>query len=449
LLWVIPYAFVPALLEEAFLPSILLTRMILQLPFGTDTVRAEFRPPRRLVEVKAKRIATLQKPEEILGQALHKPIGCFPFEQIFRKAGKVLIVAPNNWHDAGGMYYLPILLKRLGDCGVPMSEISILVAGAWGAKRNGIASLLESCGSEPMPAVYYHDPCDAHALEYIGETRRGTPVFVNRLLVDAAHVLVCGQVSHHSFWGYRGGPAMIVPECAGKETIERHLHLAYDARLAGLHPRCRDGVVAGNPLQEDLREAFRFLNVDFLLHTLVNENGQVVGAVAGEPLQAHAAGCRLLDDIYRVPLEEAADLAIVSCGGYPHDANYCRAHEALHRAVQTVQPGSNIIFVAECRHGLGSPVFAKWFMPAETMAPEGRLPSRSALENLLAISTRQIAQQNEVIAVTSMPAETVRALGFTPASSLAEALQLAHPRTAEVNSCYIFSNGAITVPQLS
>src|SRR5262245_8551394 len=214
--------------------------MILQLPFGPDTVRAEFRPPRRLVEVKAKRIATLQKPEEILAQALQKPIGSFPFEQIFRKAGKVLIVVPNNWHDDGGMYYLPVLLRRLESCGVPTTEISILVAGAWGGKRNGIASLLESCGSAARAAIFYHEPLDTYAMEYIGETRRGTPVFVNRLLVDAAHVIVCGQVSHHSFWGYHGGPAMIVPECAGKETIERHLHLAYDATLAGLHPRCRE-----------------------------------------------------------------------------------------------------------------------------------------------------------------------------------------------------------------
>jgi nickel-dependent lactate racemase len=423
--------------------------MILQLPFGQDTVRAEFRPPRRLVEVKAKRIATLQKPEEILAQALQKPIGSFPFEQLFRKAGKVLIIVPNNWHDAGGMYYLPVLLKRLSGCGVPMNEISILVAGAWGVKRNGIASLLESCGSAPRAAIYYHDPLDTHTLEYIGETRRGTPVFVNRLLVDAAHVIVCGQVSHHSFWGYHGGPAMIVPECAGKETIERHLHLAHDATRTGLHPRCRDGVIAGNPLQEDLREAFHFLSVDFLLHTLVNESGQVLGAVAGEPLQGHAAGCRMLDDIYRVPLEETADLAIVSCGGYPYDANYCRAHEALHRAAQTVQPGGKIVFLAECRHGLGPADFARWFMPSEGEATESRLHTRSGLESLLAISTRQIAQQNEVIAVTGMPAETVRALGFTPASSLAEALQAAQPKTAEINSCYIFSNGAITVPQLS
>ena len=422
--------------------------MILQLPFGTDTLRAEFRPPRRLAEVKAKRIATLQKPEEILAQALQKPIGSFPLEQLFRKAGKVLIVVPDDWHDSGGMYYLPMLLKRLREAGVAMAETGILIAGAWGAKRNGIASLLQSSElGTALPAIHYHDPFEAHALEYAGETRRGTPVFVNRLLVDAEHVIICSHVSHHSFWGYHGGPAMIVPECAGKETIERHLHLAYDGALpGGLHPRCRDGVVAGNPLQEDLREAFRFLSIDFLLHTLVNESGQVVGAVAGEPLQAHAAGCHMLDDIYRVPLEEPADLAVVSCGGYPHDANFCRAHEALHRAAQTVQTGGKIIFAAECRHGLGSPDLARLLLPVSSKETRGA--TRAPLASLQAISTRQIAQQNEVIMVTGLAADTVRALGFTPASSLAEALQMAQPRAAEITSCYIIPHGALTVPQL-
>ncbi len=422
--------------------------MILQLPFGTETVRAEFRPPRRLVEVKAKRIATLQKPEEILSQALQKPIGCFPFEQIFRKAGKVVIVAPNNWHATGGRHYLPLLVKRLQELSVPAGEISILVAGAWGAKCNGIAGLFGAHGFEQeAPAVYYHDPFAAHALEYIGETRRGTPVFVNRLLVDADHVILCGEASHHSFWGYGGGPAMIVPECAGKETIERHLHLAYAGTPLELHPRCCDGAIAGNPLQEDLREAFRFLSSDFLLHTVLNENGQVVGAIAGEPLQAHAAGCRLLDDIYRAPLGEAADLVIASCGGHPHDENYARAHAALHRATRAVKPGGTIVFVAECRHGLGSDL-AQWFRAPEKAGVEAKVFARPQWENLLAISTQQIARQYEVIAVTSLEAETVRALGFTPAASFAEALQMAQQKTAEINSCYLFHNSMSVVPQL-
>ena len=421
---------------------------MLKLKYGSGRAESEFRPTRQTVELKTKRIATLQRPEEIIAQALEQPIGCFPFAQLFKKAGHIVLLVPDDLHDSGGEHYLPLLLRRLKAVGVSMREVTILVAGAWGARRNGVPHLIAGEEDAGYPRVVYHDANDAKSLEYAGETKRGTPVFVNRLLVDAEYVLLCGASGHHSFAGYRGGPELIVSSCAGRETLERNLFLACDLAQGRLHPRCYDGVLTGNPVQEDMREAFRFLSFNFLLHTIVNDRNQVVSAVAGEPLQAHAAGCHMVDDIYRVPVAQMADLTIVSAGGHPHDRNFLEAHRALHHACRVTNPGGTIIFVAECARGLGSP----HLLPASSAevlrmaAPQelGHYPP----EMVWALSTKQKARDYRVIAVTNLAEKIVAGLGLTHAASLREALQLAQAALGENRLCYLIPNGATAVPEI-
>jgi nickel-dependent lactate racemase len=332
--------------------------------------------------------------------------------------------------------------------------------------------------------IYRHDPHDAKALEYVGITRRGTPVFVNRLILDADEVVFCGSVTHHPFAGYGGGPSLLVPGCAGHETIARHHALAIDPEAMRLHPRCRDGVVEGNPLQEDAREAFRFVNVSFLLHAVFNDQGQMIGAVAGEPLQAFAAACRTLDDMLLAPVAQPASLVVVSGGGFPFDSDFRSAHAALSRASQVVRPGGVIIFVAECGNGLGSPALSRWLEEATNGFVAGTqfLPDQQGqgwrslyhrvfhhvdADALIALSTLQKAREIRIIAVTALEDAVAKRWGFTPAPSLPEALALAAswlkmprgsltgpfglpaPKPVQDNfSAVVIPNGTLVIPYL-
>lgn len=413
-------------------------------------MQADFRPPRRFAELKPKSIVTLQRPEDIVAQALDHPIGCHPFEQVFRSAGSVLIVVPDEAHSVGGGVFLPILLARLYRLGFSPNDITVLVAGAWGARRNGIPQLLGGTkSSQAQPRLVYHDAGDVKNLEYIGRTRRNTPIFVNRLLLDCEYVTVCGGVHHHPFAGYAGGPSLIVPGCAGVETAERLSALTLDPMVPRLHPKCRDGAIEGNPLQEDMREAFRFLTIDYLLHTILNDSNHVIGAIGGEPLQAYAAGCHQIDDIYRVPVAQLADLVLVSCGGYPNDRSYETAHRALHHATQVVRPGGTVILTAECPEGAGSAQLAAWLAEQELSSLHSQLHRHYQPAGALAMSTRQKADHAHIILVSGLNPALVTSFGFHPAQSLSEALQIAYTRLPAVDNCYLLPNGSSTVPYLT
>jgi nickel-dependent lactate racemase len=340
--------------------------------------------------------------------------------------------------------------------------------------------------------VFWHDPHDHQSLEYVGLTRRGTPVFVNRLLLDADCVLLCGNVTFHPFAGYSGGPRLIVPGCAGEETIHRHFSHALDtaALPAGVHLRCRDGLIEGNPLQEDSREAFHFITTNFLLHTVLNDQWQIIGAVAGEPLQAFSAGCKAIDNMFGAPIslpspslfsakQTGAPLTIVSCGGHPNDRDFRSAYAALHRATQITRPDGVIIFVAECHDGLGSTALSKFLEEFASTAssgmshrkwPPGRQSAEGSLlkfyqgaaghlyhrwfyenelEALIAFSILHKTLEFRIITVTDLPPELAKRLGFIPATSLSEALTLAESCLPGSFSAVLISNGTLLVPRLN
>ncbi len=470
--------------------------MELRLKFGNDILatavpdlpleKTKGKAGSQFVELHPRHIATLQKPVDILAQALDRPLGCHPFDQVFRGSRNVLIVAPDPVESpSGAEYYLPLLRERLRRLHVPNEEIRILIAKSdatpWpvSAPANDYAALVGE-----KTRIHRHDPHDAKTLEYVGITRRGTPVFINRLILDADEVVFCGSVAHHPFAGYGGGPRLLVPGCAGHETIARHHALAIDPEALRLHQRCRDGVVEGNPLQEDTREAFRFVNTRFLLHSVFNEQGQMISAVAGEPLQAFAAACRTLDDMMLAPVAQPASLVIVSSGGFPFDSDFRSAHAALYRASQTVRPGGVIIFLAECGNGLGSPALSRWLKELTDGVETGtqflsdyqRQDWRSLhhrafhhvdADALIALSTLQKAREVRIIAITGLEGAVASRWGFTPVSSLSEALGLAAswlkmpqgslngpfglpaPKLLQDNfSALVIPNGTLVVPYL-
>jgi len=461
--------------------------MELRLKYGEKILSAEFpeffvrknngKPERQFIELHAKHIATLQTPAAILNQALDRTLGCYPFNRVFRPAygtRNVLIVVPDPAEATGAEFYLPLLKARLNDLHVPDKDIRLLVATRADTlfRQKKVSAFFSELVGEKV-RVFRHDPHDHKTLEYAGLTRRGTPVFVNRLLLEAENVLVCGSVVSHPFAGYGGGPRLIVPGCAGAETIHRHFNHALDPETQQVHARCRDATIDGNPLQEDSREAFRFITANFLLHTILNDQRQIVGAIAGEPLQAFAAGCKAIDSMCGATLATAANLVIVSCGGHPNDGDFRAAYAALQRATQIVRPDGVIIFAAECRDGAGD-FLAQQIAVVSSLTrklPElqeivnaragwSQLQSRGLEQNpceaLMAPAILQQTREQRIIFVTDLPRAFIEQAGFIPATSLSAALALAEkmlsppkPRlTGDIFSAILIFNGTFTVPHV-
>jgi nickel-dependent lactate racemase len=102
------------------------------------------------------------------------------------------------------------------------------------------------------------------------------------------------------------------------------------------------------------------VHVDFILNVVLDADFNVVAAVAGHPVKAHAVGRETLNRLNLVPMARPADVVVVSAGGFPKDIDLYQAQKALDNARLAVREGGTIVLVAECRDGLGHALFSKW-----------------------------------------------------------------------------------------
>ncbi len=421
--------------------------MEIKLKYGKETIQANVRLFDCLGELVSKHITTLQPAEKILQDALAQAIGTYPFSRLFRRAKGLLLVLPAYSANAGIHQVLPHVLDRLNHADVPDQEIKLLVAKTHGPAFSE-EELINLVGRQCLQRVdvFQHDCHATRQLEYVGETRCGIPVLLNRLLLDAEQIMILSSIEHHFITGYDGGPRVIIPGCAGYETISRIFSLAIDFEHLKLQPWCMDGKLDGNPVHKTLQEAYRCLSAKFGVYPIMNSHHRIISVFTGHPLQAHAAGQRMVDSLFKIPIRRKADLTIVSCGGAPRDDNFLVAYRALHHAAYATKPGGTIVFVAACPQGIGSETFLQWFDYRESQALLSHLHSNFSLEATLALATMEKISDFNIIMVSELAEAELRKMGFIFAPSLQEAIDMALDTAKKRAATYIMPEGFQTVP---
>jgi nickel-dependent lactate racemase len=149
-------------------------------------------PPANLgTRIEAPALPMLGTPTELVERALREPIGCPRLEEMVRPAGRVALLV-TDWHDqiVGREGVGNLLLDRLNRCGVPDENVILVHA----AGLHGHARARAKLGEGILRRVEYveHDPLDENALAFLGVTKLGTPVWVNRVVAEADVVLGVG-----------------------------------------------------------------------------------------------------------------------------------------------------------------------------------------------------------------------------------------------------------------
>jgi len=382
--------------------------------------------------------------EEVVLRALEDPISSPPLETLFRRGDRVALVVPDKTRRCRSELFLPLLIERMG---LPDENIVIVLAnGAHGLHREEEKRRLLGEGVYRRVRVEDHDAYAEGNLIYRGTTTRGTPIFINKVVAQADKVIITGGIVHHYFAGFGGGAKLIVPGVAGVQTIIKNhaLSLSRD----GFHPGCVDGKLRGNPVYEDILESLKFQRVDFLLNTILNEEGRIITAVAGDPVRAHLKGCEVADDLFGVPIDEKADLVIVSCGGYPKDVNFIQSHKSIQHAFYSLKEGGVMIVLAECSEGIGSETFLEWFNYPTLAGMKRALLEDFKLNGTTALSLRWKTERAKIILISGLEEEVVRSMGLIPATSLDQAMKIAERYLPENYKAYVIPNGSLTVPKL-
>lgn len=417
------------------------------LAFGKEFFEFNLDSRHIIAILKPKRYSNLLSPDALIHKGLNSPVTGPSFTEVFHENRKTVIVIPDKTRRCGAELFLPILIERLHQCGINDNKIEIILAN--GSHPSHKSEEIRAMVGEEIYAqfnILEHNCFAQESLVYLGETKFGIPVSLNQKLTNAEQVIVAGTVVHHYFAGFGGGPKMINPGCAGYETILRNHALTIDATQGGLHPNCRAGILEGNPVQEDIQDSMKFFHVDFLLETILDENGNILDVFGGELVGAHRKACEIVDSLYRIPITEKADLVVASCGGYPKDINFIQTHKSIENGFGAIKEGGVMLVLAECKDGIGSQTFLDWFDHSDDDIFFDELIKNYKLNGTTALSLKSKTRKSKIVLVSKLSPELVEKMGMIPAQTLREGWLAAQSLLPENFRCFILPNGSLTLP---
>ena len=394
--------------------------MLLELPYGKGVVSAQIPAQWELTEISAPPAKPLPSPEKSLEECLANPTGTKPFNEIFSGKKTVAVVVPDITRKAGTKAVLPQVLHRLEKLGIEKNGVTIIFATGIHQKQSE-EQRRELVGNAILKRYNCvdHDP-NAETAEI--EVPGGAPVRLNRLAADADSLLVIGGVKAHYLAGFGGGRKMILPGISSyKDCMEFH-RLCLDSDGKGRHPKVGPVTVNGNPLNERATRAAKAAGVDFLINTVLNNEGRAAFMNAGDLVKSHEEACRFAAAHSVVKIEKRFDIVIASAGGLPGDINFIQSHKSLDNGFRAVKPGGAIILLAECSGGIGSDNFLRWFDHGSLEEMEKALRKNFAINGHTALAAREKTEACTMLMVSQMAPEAVKRIGMNPVKGFGEAV---------------------------
>jgi nickel-dependent lactate racemase len=284
-------------------------------------------------------------------EALRNPIGAAPLADIVRRGERVAIIVNDITRLTRTDLMLPPIVETLNQAGIPDSDI--LIVFALGIHRPQSDDERRSIiGAEFHRRIrnFDHICTDEANLVNVGVTRFGNRVEINRAVMEADRIVLTGEIMYHLIAGYSGGRKSLAPGVAGWRTTTFNHRMIFE-------PGCGSGILDGNPAHEDLLDACRLVDPDFLVNVVLTPDAKLARVVAGHYEQAHREGCQTVDALLCAPIDAPFDLLVAAAGGFPLDIDLRQTHKGLENACRALRPGGAILFYAECPNGSGHPLF--------------------------------------------------------------------------------------------
>ncbi|CAA7603056.1 Domain of unknown function DUF2088 [Acididesulfobacillus acetoxydans] len=397
--------------------------------------------------IEPKLVAADTSPQNIIEHALEHPVGTPRLSTIAaqKRPKKVVIVVTDITRPCPDDRFLPVILSELSGAGIENARITIVVATGMHrpCTRNELANKLGSDIVSKIEVVN-HNPTDKENLVFAGKTSLNCPIYLNKLVYEADLRISTGIIEPHLFAGYSGARKAIAIGVAGEETIGwQHAIDVFD------DPYTRIGNIDHNRFHMNASEIAEKVGLHFIVNGVLDTSGQLVRVVAGGAVAAFEAGVSFADKVYKVPIQEQADIVITGVS-FPKDANLYQATRGASNVAfspfPSVRQGGLIVLPATMPEGVGQGLGEQRFYNAfvsasnldeviKNIRSEG-VPPGGHRAYLLA---RTLKHADLAIVGSTIP-EEVRKMFMLHFDSMAEALDYGLARFGERSRVSVISH---------
>lgn len=391
-----------------------------------------------------------------LEEALAAPVGTSSLRDL---AGQRIVIAVDDISRPTPVWrWFGALLRYLQSRGARREDLRVIFAlGVHRPMSAEEASAKLGAGNLQGLAWENHNCRNEELNPLIGTTARGTPVRLNRRLIEADLILCVGAIEPHPLLGFGGGLKMLLPGLASEETIATN-------HMQGVSSRRYNYVgVEESPMRLDLEEAAGMLSAPiFVINALMNVNLEVSSFVCGDPVAAHREGVRALTKAASCRLDEAADVVITVSD--PMNADLRQGMKSIAHVEPAVRDGGTIVGLLECRHGVGDVAIPPKSLPNWLLRwILRRLGSGRVLwfvdkvkkgvgteERFISHFSLQVVRKNRIfVSSPNLPPDTGRRMGiFRQLPSPQEALDAAAAVAPKDAVVHVFPHGGASFPVL-
>jgi len=303
--------------------------------------------------VKLPEIPELSDEEGAIINALENPIGMSPLRQLASPGQKVAIIVDDITRPTPTKKLLGPIVNILEDMGILDQNVTVIFSTG-SHRSHTIEEKAMLLGEEYLSRFHVmdHDANDTKNMINLGRTSRGTPVEVNRYLIEADLKILTGLIKPHSYAGYSGGGKSILPGVCSMNTI-----IADHDYESTLHEFALLGQIDGNPMRKDIEEAASMIPNCFMLNTIMTPDKKIAAVVAGDMIKAHRAGANILDTWVKMPTKGPGDIIVAGCS-HPTSISLYQAANAISTCLRIPTPivkeAGTVIVTAPCPEGIGS-----------------------------------------------------------------------------------------------
>ena len=412
--------------------------MKLRFGFGTGFQEVEVPDKNLIAELHANDVPVELTGEAEVRRALIEPIGAPRLKDIVHPGETIAIITSDITRPMPTFKVMPALLDELYAGGVRKEDVTLVFA-LGSHRKHTEAEQKKLAGERAWNEIKCVDSDPDDCVHY-GTTSRGTPVDITRVVAEADRRICLGNIEYHYFAGYSGGAKAIMPGVSTRAAIQ-----ANHSRM--VLPEAKAGALETNPLRMDIEEAGAMVGIDFIVNVVLSEHKEILKAVAGDATEAHRAGCRFLDRLYRKELKEPADIVLVSQGGAPKDLNLYQTQKALDNAKHAVKDGGVIILIGSCKEGLGEKTFEQWMTEADSAhSLIERIGREFKLGGHKAAAIAMVLERAEVDLVSELDDDFVRSIFLKPYKTAQDALDHAFSKLGPDARVLAMPYGGSTLP---
>lgn len=384
-------------------------------------------------------------------RALDNPIRSRKIEELAKHASEVAILFDDPQRNTPCEPILNELITRLNKGGIKDERIKLVCAVGTHpvCKPEDLRTKVKEAIYERFKGrIFSHDPFGEHA--FIGRTRRGTPVEINKIVHEADLIVGVGSCVPHPSSGYGGGYKIVMPGVTSYETTEKH-HITFLRNKWS-----KVGVLQGNPFFEEIREIGEMAGLSFKIDAVLDEKGNVLKVFAGHPYFAHLAAAKYSGQLHEVVIDKLSDITITSA--HPLEIGV-QATKALLLAQYVTKKGGIIIWVAPHKKpGNIAPLLEEMAKPITAEQYHRMLLKKGIPDHLKSLGVsyvmqlvhfKEISERFTVIHVTEgLKKEDVEKMGFIHAYTIEEAIRIAVEQIPYAK-VHILPSGGSILPQRS